>query len=165
MSEKERLLRLREEKKKKRPTFKRYESWRYKRVKPSWRRARGIDSKVRKKKKGIIKSPNIGYRGPKKVRGLHPTGLEEVIIQNIQELDDIDKKTQIIKISSTIGAKKRRIILELADQRRILVTNPGKLVMEEKLPFPVVYDEALEEELGDEPEEPEDIMEEDVDES
>ena len=165
MDEKERLFRLREEKKKKRPTFKRCESWRYKRVKSSWRRSQGIDSKVRRKKKGIIKSPNIGYRGPKKVRGLHPTGLKEVLIQNIQELDNIDKKTQIIKISSTIGAKKRRIILELADQRRILVSNPGKSVMEEKLPFPVVYDEALEEEIGEESEDSEEIMEGDDDES
>ncbi|NHI93127.1 MAG: 50S ribosomal protein L32e [Candidatus Lokiarchaeota archaeon] len=150
MNEKDRLLRLREEKKKKRPTFKRYESWRYKRVSPSWRKAQGIDSKVRRKKKGIIKSPNIGYRGPKKVRGLHPTGLEEVLIHNIQDLDKIDKKNQIIKISSTIGIKKRRIILELADQKRILVSNPGKMVVEEKLPFSADYKVALEEEKEEE---------------
>ena len=163
MSEQKRLLRLREKIKKKRPTFKRYESWRYKRVKSSWRKARGIDSKVRKKKKGIIKSPNVGYRGPKKVRGLHPTGLQEVLVQNLNDLENIDKKNQIIKISSTIGAKKRRMILELADQKRILVSNPGKIVMEEKMFYPEALKEI--EEIEEEYDETTEVDEVDKDES
>ena len=144
MKEAEKLLKLRKEIKKRRPNFKAYESWRYKRVKSRWRKAQGIDSNVRKKKKGVIKSPNIGYRGPKKVRGLHPTGLEEVLIQNIADLENINRKKQIIKIASTIGAKKRRIILDLADEKRILVSNPGKIMMEEKILFPTVLEELQE---------------------
>ena len=72
MKQDKRLMELRKEINKKRPSFRRVESWRYKRVKDSWRKARGIDSKTRKKKKLGVKSPTMGYRGPKKVRGIHP---------------------------------------------------------------------------------------------
>ncbi|MHA2289706.1 MAG: eL32 family ribosomal protein, partial [Promethearchaeota archaeon] len=41
-----RLHRIRKNLKRKRPNFRRYESWRYKRVPERWRRARGIDSHV-----------------------------------------------------------------------------------------------------------------------
>ncbi|MFX1338225.1 MAG: eL32 family ribosomal protein [Promethearchaeota archaeon] len=51
MTQKERLLEIRKNIKKKKPSFRRVESWRYIRVKDSWRKARGIDSQTRKKKK------------------------------------------------------------------------------------------------------------------
>ena len=50
MARDKRLMELRKNMNKKRPSFRRVESWRYKRVKDSWRKARGIDSKTRKKK-------------------------------------------------------------------------------------------------------------------
>ena len=80
--EKERLLRIRSAQKSKKPDFNRQESWRYKRVKSSWRRPRGRDSKMRKKKGGWPKLVNVGYCSPKKVRGFHPSGFEEVIFCN-----------------------------------------------------------------------------------
>ncbi|MHA1543049.1 MAG: eL32 family ribosomal protein, partial [Candidatus Hodarchaeales archaeon] len=57
-----RLQRIRKNLKRKRPNFRRYESWRYNRVPERWRRARGIDSHVREKKKGYSISPQIGFR-------------------------------------------------------------------------------------------------------
>ena len=44
------MLELRKVMKKREPDFIRQESWRYVRVKESWRRPRGIDSKMRLKK-------------------------------------------------------------------------------------------------------------------
>ena len=58
----------------KKPKFRRQESWRYKRIDESWRRPRGIDSKMRMKVKGWPPSPNIGYRTPREIRNLHPSG-------------------------------------------------------------------------------------------
>ncbi|MCD6479790.1 50S ribosomal protein L32e [Candidatus Bathyarchaeota archaeon] len=120
-----RLLRLRRRIASKRPRFRRQESWRYVRIKESWRRPRGIDSKMRLKKKGWPPSPSVGYRGPKAVRGLHPSGYEEVLVYNVGDLATIDPETQAIRIAGTVGARKRAIILAEAEKRGIKVLNPG----------------------------------------
>lgn len=119
-----RLLELRKEIAKRRPEFVRQESWRYKRVKPNWRRPRGIDSKMRMEVKGWPKRVKVGYRGPKKVRGLHPSGYKEVLIHNPKELKGINPEVEAIRIAHTVGAKKRKEILEKAKELGIKVLNP-----------------------------------------
>ncbi len=119
-----RLLELRKEIAKRRPEFVRQESWRYKRVKPNWRRPRGIDSKMRMEVKGWPKRVKVGYRGPKKVRGLHPSGYKEVLIHNPKELEGINPEVEAIRIAHTVGAKKRKEILEKAKELGIKVLNP-----------------------------------------
>lgn len=123
--EQKRLLQIREKLKRKRPSFRRVESWRYKRVKDSWRRARGIDSKTRKKKKSGVKSPTVGYRGPKRVRGLHPSGYEEVRIFNLNDIKGLNNKKHAIKISAKLGAKKRIALIDYAQSRGFKVLNLG----------------------------------------
>ena len=84
-------VKLREHIKSKKPPFRRQESWRYKRLsgrKEKWRKAEGIDSKMRLKKKGWPKSPEIGYRGPKKVRNFHPSGYEAVSYTHLDAADE-----------------------------------------------------------------------------
>lgn len=120
----ERPLKKRQLSKHKKPKFKRQESWRYKRVKENWRKPRGIDSKMRKKVKGWPPSPEVGYRSPKKIRGLHPSGYVEVRVQTVEDLNGLDPKTQAIRIARTVGGKKRVEILALADERGIHVLNP-----------------------------------------
>jgi large subunit ribosomal protein L32e len=110
--------------KSKKPNFKRQESWRYKRVKENWRKPRGIDSKMRKQVKGWPLSPKAGYRSPKKIRGLHPSGYVEVRVQTLEDLYGLDSETQAIRIARTVGGKKRVEILALADERGIHVFNP-----------------------------------------
>jgi large subunit ribosomal protein L32e len=110
--------------KSKKPNFKRQESWRYKRVKENWRKPRGIDSKMRKQVKGWPLSPKAGYRSPKKIRGLHPSGYVEVRVQTVEDLYGLDSETQAIRIARRVGGKKRVEILALADERGIHVFNP-----------------------------------------
>ncbi|MHA1268736.1 MAG: 50S ribosomal protein L32e [Candidatus Helarchaeota archaeon] len=127
-------LKLRKKIAKKRPQFRRYESWRYKKVKPRWRRPRGIDSSSRKKEKTGIKLVNIGYRSPKKVRGLHPSGFREVLVHNANQLEKLNSKYEAARIGSTVGILKRISILNRADELNIVVLNPGKaLIQEEEL--------------------------------
>ncbi|MFX0104531.1 MAG: 50S ribosomal protein L32e [Candidatus Hodarchaeota archaeon] len=125
MVQDKRLMELRKKINKKRPSFIRVESWRYKRVKDSWRKARGIDSKTRKKKKSGVKSPTVGYRGPKKVRGLHPSGYEEINITNKEELSNLNKKKHAIKISGKLGAKKRIALIDYCQKRGFRILNIG----------------------------------------
>jgi len=130
-------LKLRERIKSKKPNFRRQEAWRYKRLsgkKEKWRKAEGIDSKMRLKKKGWPKSPEIGYRGPKKARNLHPSGYEEILVFNADDLDNIDSKSQIVRIAHTVGAKKRVEISTRAEEKGVRVLNPhGVKEAEEKI--------------------------------
>ncbi len=123
--EHKRMMELRKKMNKKRPSFRRVESWRYKRVKNSWRKARGIDSQTRKKTKSGVKSPSTGYRGPKKVRGLHPSGFEEVRVHNINDLKGLNNKKHAIKVSTKLGVKKRINVIDYAQSRGFKVLNLG----------------------------------------
>ena len=116
------LMRIREKQKSKKPHFVRQESWRYKRVSSSWRRPRGIDSKMRLKKKGWPKSVDVGYRSPKMVRGFHPLGFEEKLVHTIKELENIKPK-QIVRIGHTVGLAKKSKIAEKAKELGLYVVN------------------------------------------
>jgi large subunit ribosomal protein L32e len=130
----EKALELRERVKKRKPSFARQESWRYKRLKESWRRPRGLDNKMRRKIKGWPPTVNVGYRGPKVARGLHPSGYREVLVYNTEELKKIDPKTQAIKIAHTVGKRKKAKILVEARKKKVTILNlkEAKEIAEEK---------------------------------
>ena len=108
----------------KKPKFRRQESWRYKRVGDTWRKPHGIDSKMRKKVKGWPVSPTVGYRSPKKTRGLHPSGFVETRVHSVEDLAGIDPELQAIRIARRVGGRKRVEILALAEEKGIHVLNP-----------------------------------------
>ncbi len=97
-----------------------------KRVKKKWRKPRGIHSKLRIHKKSRGNVPTPGYGSPKATRGLHPSGLNEVLIFNIQDLDAINPKTHSCRVGSTVGRKKRVGILKKAKEMNIKVLNPQR---------------------------------------
>ncbi|MEM1550329.1 MAG: 50S ribosomal protein L32e [Candidatus Bathyarchaeia archaeon] len=123
MEEAEKAVELREKTKRKKLDFVRQESWRYDRVDESWRRPRGIDSKMRKEVKGWPARVKVGYRGPKKARGLHPSAYREVIVYNVDDLNSVDPKVEAIRIAHTVGSKKRAEILNRARELGIHVLN------------------------------------------
>ncbi len=110
-------------KKRKIPEFKRPLSGIIKRIKESWRRPRGLHSKVRQKRKGKLKMPDIGYRQPKEIRGLHPSGYKEVLVKNLKDLEKVDAKKEAIRIASTVGKKKRLEIIKKAKELNIKILN------------------------------------------
>ncbi|MDH7508246.1 MAG: 50S ribosomal protein L32e [Methanomassiliicoccales archaeon] len=117
------LLALRRKISERRPTFLRQEWFRYKRLGEKWRKPRGLHSKMRRHYKYRSPVVSIGYRGPKKVRGLHPSGFEEVMVYNPSQLEGIDPKRQAVRIGSTVGYKKRMEIESKADQLGIRILN------------------------------------------
>ena len=120
-----RLMELRKDIKKKRPSFRRVESWRHVRVKDPWRKARGIDSQTRMKTRSGVRSPGKGYRAPKKVRGIHPSGYEEVRVETIKDIENLNNKKHALKISSNLGAKKRMTLIDYSKRRGFKILNIG----------------------------------------
>jgi len=157
--EKKRLLRVRKRISKKRPHFKRFESWRFVRIKDQWRKPRGIDNKMRTELQGWPKSVKIGYRGPTAVRGLHPSGKEEVMVWNVKDVAKVDPETQVARIGGTVGGKKKETILEKAEELKIRILNPGAIEPEDD--FEDLDDEEEEDEESEEEESEDEEPEED----
>ncbi len=120
----EQAVKLRKVVKARKPKFRKHESWRYKRLKESWRKPRGLDNKMRLKVKGWPKSVNVGYGGPRIARGLHPSGYKEVLVHTPDEVTKVNPKTQAIRIAHTVGTRKRIQIFSLAREIGIHVLNP-----------------------------------------
>ncbi|MFP3228603.1 MAG: 50S ribosomal protein L32e [Nitrososphaeria archaeon] len=114
---------LRRASKGRRPTFVRQESWRYLRVKPNWRRPRGIHSKMRESVSGHMPLVRVGYRSPVALRGLHPSGYEDVLVHNVGELEGLDPRRHAVRIASAVGGRKREEIIRRARALGLRILN------------------------------------------
>jgi large subunit ribosomal protein L32e len=114
----------------KRPEFVRQESWRYVRVKPNWRRPKGKDSKMRLQVKGWPPLVKIGYRTPKDYRNLHPSGYKEVLVYRPEDLQGLNPEIHAIRIASSVGMRKKLLIVEEARKLGLKILNPPRLMEE-----------------------------------
>jgi len=121
------LLELRRSVAEARPRFVRPESWRYVRLHPEWRKPKGLDNKIRKSFKGYPKRVKIGYGGPAKARGYHPSGHLDVLVHNPTQLDELIPERDAVRIGRRVGAKKRAEILKRATELGLRVLNPTRL--------------------------------------
>lgn len=130
----QKALKTRKRAKKKKPNFARSESWRYTKLKESWRRPRGLDHKMRRKIKGWPPTVSVGYKGPKIARGLHPSGYKEVLVHNAKEIANIDPRTEAARIAHTVGKKKRVQIIAAAKKKKVFILNfkPAKELVEKE---------------------------------
>jgi large subunit ribosomal protein L32e len=104
--------------------FKRQHWWKHKRLGEEWRRPRGKDSKMRLGIKGKPPVVSVGYRTSRENRGLHPCGLHEVLVRNLRDLERVDPRRQVARISATVGQRLRNRILQRARELGIKVLNP-----------------------------------------
>ncbi len=122
------LLRLRRRLKSRKPEFRRYESHKKLRLRDKgWRRPRGRHNKLRQMHGGKWSGRalvRVGYGSPAAVRGLHPCGKEEVLVYNPSQLDSVNPETQVVRIASSVGMKKRLAIEDKAKELGIKVLNP-----------------------------------------
>ena len=119
-------------KKRKLPKFRRQEWFRFVRLGERWRRPRGRDSKMRLCRKGKPPMVSVGYRGPKPLRGLHPSGLIELHVRNPHEVERADAGKHVVRIAAGVGKRKRGLILARSRERGIRVLNPGRKLEAER---------------------------------
>jgi large subunit ribosomal protein L32e len=102
---------------------KRQSTHKNKRINTSWRKPQGKHSKQRLKRKSAPQMPEAGLRTPEEERGLHPSGFEDVLVHRPEDLEDLNVEEEAARIGSTVGGRKREMILEKAEELDVKVLN------------------------------------------
>ncbi|KAK3739732.1 hypothetical protein QZH41_016179 [Actinostola sp. cb2023] len=120
--------------KKRRKRFLRHQSDRYLRVGKSWRKPKGIDNRVRRRFKGQYLMPSIGYGSNRKTRHLMPDGFKKFVVHNIKELEVMMmlNRSYACEIAHDVSSRKRKEIVERAQQLAIKVTNASARLRSEE---------------------------------
>jgi len=119
--------------KKRKPKFKRTDFSKYSKLgvrrkkKQVYRKAKGIDNKIKLKMKGHLRKVMIGFKNNNKTREL-VLGLEPVHIFNVADLNKINEDK--IGIVAKVGMKKKIEIAEAAlkDKKRLFNLNAKKFL-------------------------------------
>lgn len=119
-TEVKRLIRVRVEKG---ARFKRDGYGKKRQLSDSWRKPRGQHNKQREQKKAKGALPKPGFGSPVAVRGMHPSGFFEVLVSSAKDLEGLDPKTQAVRISATVGDRKRVALQEAALAAGLKVLN------------------------------------------
>lgn len=105
--------------------FRRHQHDRKIAVKPSWRKPKGIDSVVRRRFRGQIQMPRVGYGSDRRTKHVMPSGFYKFIVHNAAELDMLlmHNRRYAAQIAASVGTKKRLAIVKRAAELDIKVTN------------------------------------------
>ncbi|MCI4358006.1 MAG: 50S ribosomal protein L32e [Thermoplasmata archaeon] len=121
-----RLLSVRGAVGRRRPKFVRTASHRYWRIGrwASWRRPRGLQSKQRRHYGYRPVVVSVGFRSPKRTRGLTPTGFIPVIVQTTAQVERLERNTEAAVIARSVGTRRRLVLEETARKLGVRVLNP-----------------------------------------
>ena len=120
--------------KKRNKSFKRHQSDRFKSVKESWRKPKGIDNRVRRRFSGQTPMPSIGYGSAKATKHMLPSGFRKVVIRNVSELEMLMMQNGVYaaEVAHNVSAKNRIVIVKRAKELNVKVTNPtARLIVAE----------------------------------
>ena len=110
------------------PKFRRQEWFRYYRLaRTGWRKPNGYQSKQRLNMKYRTPMVRIGHRKIASVRGLHPSGFEEVLVKTPSDLEGLNPDSQAVRVSAGVGNRKRTIIHNRADQLGLRILNRRRI--------------------------------------
>mmetsp|Transcript_21100 Transcript_21100/g.44779 ORF Transcript_21100/g.44779 Transcript_21100/m.44779 type:complete len:137 (+) Transcript_21100:134-544(+) len=121
--------------KKRTKKFARHQSDQFLRIRDSsWRKPKGIDGRVRRRFKGAIPMPSIGYGSDKATRNICPNGFKTVVVNNVSELEMLmmHNRSYAVTVAHSVSSRVRKDIVQRAEQLAIRVTNANaKLRAEE----------------------------------
>lgn len=118
---------------KKTPNFIRTAGVKKKRLQRSgWRRPKGITNKMRLHHKGHPNTVKAGYGTPSILRGIGKDGKSTIVVSSVSDLKNVEK-TQKAIISSTVGLKKRILIIEEAKKQKIEIANLTEEAINKKM--------------------------------
>mmetsp|Transcript_48644 Transcript_48644/g.122405 ORF Transcript_48644/g.122405 Transcript_48644/m.122405 type:complete len:134 (-) Transcript_48644:72-473(-) len=114
--------------------FFRYQSDRFDRVRPNWRKPRGIDSRVRRRFRGTPRMVTIGYGTNKKTRHQLPSGFQKFRVENVQDVELLlmNNRVYAAEIASNVSVLKRKQIIERALQLNVKVINANARLRKEE---------------------------------
>lgn len=104
-------------------------------LKPNWRRPRGIDCRMRRQYRGNKPLVKCGYGQALKTKYILPNGFKKFLIRNSQDLEILLMNNRVYcgELAHNIGAQTRkRLVLRAAELNVKLTNAKGKLVKEEK---------------------------------
>ncbi|KAM8928996.1 large ribosomal subunit protein eL32-like [Lycaon pictus] len=106
---------------------------RYVKIKCNWWKPRGIDG-VRRRFKGQILMPNIGYRSNKKTKHMLPSGFWKFLVHKVKELEVLMmcNKSYCAEIAHNVSSKNHKAVVERAAQLAIRVTSPNARLCSEE---------------------------------
>ncbi|KIW21210.1 60S ribosomal protein L32 [Exophiala spinifera] len=111
----------------------RHQSDRFKCVPSAWRKPKGIDNRVRRRFKGQMVMPSIGFGSNKKTRHMMPSGHRAFLVHNARDVEILlmHNRTYAAEIASAVSSRKRVEIVAKAKALGVKVTNPkAKLTTE-----------------------------------
>merc|ERR1712141_308408 len=112
--------------------FIRHQSDRFDRVDASWRKPKGIDSRVRRRFKGQYLMPSVGYgtKASDRHRCKDQKNFKRFVVNNVSELEVLMMNNRVFcaEIAHAVSAKKRKLIIERAEQLDVHVTNKNARV-------------------------------------
>ena len=121
--------------KKRTKSFERHQHQQFWRIgRSSWRKQKGIDSRVRRRFKGTIPQPAIGFGSDKSTRNLLPNGFYKFVVHNPKELEMLlmHNRKYCAEIAKNVSSRTRKAIIERAQELSVKVTNAVARVKKEE---------------------------------
>ncbi|XP_036592577.1 60S ribosomal protein L32-like [Trichosurus vulpecula] len=113
--------------KKRTKKFIQHHSDRYVKIKRNWRKPRGSDNSVRRRFKGQILMPNIGYGSNKKIKHMLSSGFRKFLVHSVKEFKVLlmCNKSHCAEIAHNVSFKNRKVTVEREAQLAIKISNPN----------------------------------------
>ena len=94
-------------------------------MRTGWRKPKGIDNRVRRGFQGTTIMPKIGYGSNKKTKHMQPNGFYKFTVAQVKDVDMMMMHNDrfCIEIQHNVSARKRKAIVERAEQLGLFITN------------------------------------------